>query len=335
MSPARKRCVTMPERYDQALTYGHDKNLPPGTPCPRPTQDWPAENVALLEQYAAWLSGGGASTEVIRTIYIPMAGHILGLALKPHAQLDLDCDLQPGLDYILAKGAGPDWAGVSRNALHKFRRFLLHTRGQLECRIKPFDVFSHAADLPAWLAGELERWQRLQQRNWRTARLQENIHRFWSGHLRTWRFFCQVRGVQELADLKRAHITDYAAYRIGQGKAVTTVNGDLRTFHGFLLFLQEEGYRVPQALLRLHCLKQPDRLPKHLTDEQMRLLRDDFEAQVRQARYLLPKAGCAPDPGALLPALAGGSAQGRSRRAAPGRPGPGRGQAERAQRQRA
>ena len=45
-------------------------------------------------------------------------------------------------------------------------------------------------------------------------------------------------------------------------------------------FLQEEDYLVPQALLRLHGLKQPDRLPKYLTDEQVRALRDDFERRV-------------------------------------------------------
>jgi site-specific recombinase XerD len=285
MSPARKRYDTMPERYDQALEYGHEKNLPPEILRPKPTQDWPPENVELLNRYTEWLSGGGASLQVIRNIYIPMAGHILGLALKPHFQLDLDRDLQPGLDYVLAKGVGPDWAKVSRNSMLKFRRFLRHTRGQTECKAKPFDVASHAENLPEWLVAELERWQHIQQRNWRTARLQENIHRFWCGHLRTWRYFCHTQGVRELSDLKRAHITDYAAYRIEIGRAVTTVNGDLRSLHGFLRFLQEEGYLVPQSLLRRHCLKQPDRLPQHLTDEQVRLLQADLEGQVRQASY--------------------------------------------------
>ena len=51
--------------------------------------------MALLERYAAWLKGGGASEQVTRTIYLPMAGHILGLALKPHWLLDLEQDLAP------------------------------------------------------------------------------------------------------------------------------------------------------------------------------------------------------------------------------------------------
>ena len=129
-----KRMNTMPERYDQALHYARDKNLPPTAPRPKPTQAWPAENVALLAHFAEWLAGGGHSEYVIRTIYIPMAGNVLGLALKPHPQLDLLTDLQPALEYVRPKGAGPDWTDVCNNALIKFRRFLLHTRGQEEVK---------------------------------------------------------------------------------------------------------------------------------------------------------------------------------------------------------
>jgi integrase len=40
---------------------------------------------------------------------------------------------------------------------------------------------------------------------------------------------------------------------------------------------------VPQALFRVPSLKQPDTLPKFLTDEQVRLLRDDLEDRVERA----------------------------------------------------
>ncbi len=285
MSPARRRMTTMRERYDQALEYCHDKRLPPDSPRPKPTQDWPPENVKLLEQYAGWLSGGGASEGVIRTIYIPMAGHVLGLFLKPHPQLDLQADLSLALEYVKAKGAGPDWTGVCRNSLAKFRRFLLHTRGQVEVKARPYEPALHTEGLPEWVMKELERYQKICQRNWRPARLNENIRRFWSGHLRLWRFLCQQRGVQELADVRRKHLYEYADHRLEVGNAVTTVNGDLRNFQCFMAFLQEQDQRVPQALLRVHSLKAPDRLPKYLTDEQVRALRDDFEEQVTNAQY--------------------------------------------------
>lgn len=279
------RVDTMPERYDQSLQMAHQARLPPEAPRPKPTRFWPPENVALLEQYADWLSGGGASEYVIRSIYVPMAGHVLGLALKPHPQIDLENDLPPAFEYVIAKGVGEEWTKISRNALAKFRRFLLHTRGQVEVKYKPFDAAPRTAGLPGWLAEELTRFQRLQQRNWRPARLNENIMRFWSGHLRLWRFLVEQCGVQALADVRRRHLYDYVEHRLGLGKAVKTVNGDLRNFQGFLLFLQEQEYPVPRALLRIPGLKEPERLPQHLTDEQVRLLLEDFEARLSRAAH--------------------------------------------------
>ena len=83
--------------------------------------------------------------------------------------------------------------------------------------------------------------------------------------------------------MRRKHLHDYAGHRLDLDKSVATTNADLRDFRSFMLFLQEEDHVVPQALLRIHGLKAPDRLPKHLTDTQVRALRDDLESRVQQA----------------------------------------------------
>jgi len=63
----------------------------------------------------------------------------------------------------------------------------------------------------------------------------------------------------------------------------------LHELRSFLLFLQDEGglagqgYEVPQSLLRMPSLKQPEPLPKYLTDEQVKLLRDEAERRVTEA----------------------------------------------------
>jgi len=98
---------------------------------------------------------------------------------------------------------------------------------------------------------------------------------FWNKHGAIWRFLCRERGVVHLADLKRQHILDLVDHQLDQGM-----------LHSFLLFLQDEGYRVPQSLLRIPSLKQPDRLPKYLTDEQVRALRLAIEADVQTAKAL-------------------------------------------------
>jgi integrase len=282
MSPT-KAAVTTCEIYDQALKYSRDFRVPLGVPQPGYTHTWLEENIAVLERFHAWLSGGGTSALVIRTYHIPMAGHVLSLNHKPSSELVPEKDFPIALDYIHAKGLGLDWIDNCQHALAKFRRFLLHERGLVESHITPYDPAPHTAGLPAWLVEQLTRYQHVKQRNWREARIQEGIRRFWSSHLRVWRFLVERYAVSELNDVKRAHFSDYIDWRLEAGASVKSVNGDLRTFHGFLDFLQEQGQPVPHALLRLRCLKEPDPLPKFLTESLVRALRDDFESRVEAA----------------------------------------------------
>lgn len=287
MSGKRKVFIpgTPAEMYDRALRYAHDSRLPKDYPKPHPTADWPPENVVLLQDYWDWLAESGYSPFVIRIIYLPMAGHILGLALKPHPQLDLEVDLQPGLDFLKAKQLSPGWTDVCRNAMLKFRRFLMHQRGQIDSKITAYEPEQYYGQgLPDWLVQELIRYQHIQQRNWRTARLEQAIRRFWASHLNLWRHLCEQNGVKELAEIRRAYLQDYIDVRLKAGYAISSINGELRTFHSFMVFLQGQGFTVPQALLRKLSLKQPDSLPKFLTDDQVRLLRDEIERRVTTAK---------------------------------------------------
>lgn len=274
------------QRYDYALRHGRTKRLDANAPTPLPSRHWHSDNLALLEKYDRWLHGGGVSRMVIEYYHIPMAGHVFGLTLKHHSELDLDRDLQCALDYVTAKGMSQSWIKNCRNSLAKFRRFMRLERGLgEESHETPFDSQRVTAGLPAWLVSELDRYQHLQQRNWRTARLEQNIRRFWSGYLRMWRFFVETHNVQTLAELKRRHVMDYIDQRLDSGHSVSGANADLRYLHTFLLFLQEEGYIVPQSLLRIPGLKPPEPLPKYLTDEQVKLLRDEIERDASEAVF--------------------------------------------------
>ena len=323
ISPWHK-ATSIAMQYDQSLQYARDDGLPSGAARPLPTRHWPAGNVELLERYRDWLLGGGVNERVTNIYHIIMAGHVFGLTLKPYRQLDPDTDLDCALEYIRAKGLTASWIKNCRNSLIKFRRFLRLERGLGDIsKAKPFDITGNTQGLPAWLVSELERFQRVQQRNWRTARMDVNIRRFWSGHLHVWRFLCEQRGVCQLADLKRQHILDYMDHSLDAGYSISGVNNKLRTLHSFLVFLQDEGCTVPRSLLRIPDLKQPDSLPKYLTDAQVRLLRDDFEGRVAQARPGQPPPPGLAGPRHVLFALAVRLALRRSGGAALGRPGPG------------
>ena len=282
MSPP-KAAVSTCEIYDQALKYCRDARLPQDFPRPCYTCDWLPENITSFERYREWLSEGGTSAQVIRSYHIPMAGHVLGLNRKLSKELDLEKDFEVVMAYIRAKGHGPDWIKNCRNSLAKFRRFLLHERGQVEIKIRPYNPEPHSEGLPDWLVEQLTRYQHIKQRNWRESRIEEGIRRFWSSHLRVWRFLVERFRVQELCEVKRSHFSAFIDQRLSAGASVRSINGDLRTFQGFMGFLQDQSLPVPHALLRIRCLKEPEPLPKFLTDRQVCALRDDFEKRVREA----------------------------------------------------
>ncbi len=283
MSPPR-RVSSIADRYDRSLQLARSRKLPPDCPRPKPTSFWPPENVALLERYRDWLLQGGASELVTENYSVPMAGHVLGLNLKPHDLLDLERDLDCALHYIKAKKLSAAWTNNCRNALVKFRMFLRLERGLGEENAKAnIDISDRTAGLPSWLVKYLQGYLTVQRCNWRPARVKENTQRFWSNHLRVWRFLCERGSVSQFRDVKRQIFMDYVNHRLEAGYAVSGINNDIRTFRSFLRHLQDQGIEVPQSLLRIPDLKAPDPLPKFLTDEQVKQLRDDFEMRVFNA----------------------------------------------------
>jgi integrase/recombinase XerC len=269
--------------YDKALKFGRDFRLPRDYPRPAATIEWPEENREMLERYYRYLSGGGTVERMITLYYLPMAGHVLGYFGRHYRELDLDADMEVAMDYITARGHRDAWKLNCRHALARFRTFLLHERGILERKSRPYDPYLHAEGLPGWIVEGLLRCQRVRMRNWREARLEENIRRFWSGHLRLWKFLCSKFEIRSLSDLKRVHFSDYVDWRLKSGASIRAINNDLRSFHGFMDYLSESGEAVPQVLLRIPCLKEPDPLPKFLTDAQVKALRDEFEERVKSA----------------------------------------------------
>ncbi len=275
------------ERYDNALRRARHTHLPPGTPVPQPTAIWPPENVALLQQYQEWLLSSGASPEVVKVIDLPMAGHVLGLTLKPHPHLDLETDLNLALNYLNAKQLSSGWTQVCRGSLAKFRLFLRQQRGQPDFSlpaVRALDSTHYCTGFPDWLVEALAHYQRLMQRNWRPNHLNKQLLSFWNSHTHLFRWLFERYPIVEVAGIKRQYIFDYFDHYLAQKYAISTINKHLRCFQAVLRYLQEQDYLVPQVLLRLPGLKKPDRLPRFLTDEQLRQVRDDLETRVGQAR---------------------------------------------------
>jgi site-specific recombinase XerD len=269
--------------YTRILKNIRKAKLPPHYPLPCPAAQWPAANQALFERYLAWLIADGAGQQCIVQYYLPIGGHVLGYHLQPHPQLDLDSALARVTDFLHAKQYSERSLSMGQSALDRFRRFMHDERGLVDipepCR-EP-DVTHFHGGLPPWLVEQLTHYQHLRQGNWRPTRLKHAIIRFWYSHTRLWRWLLADDTIQQISDIKRAHLFAYIDERLAAGYTPAGINCDMRTFQATLRFLQERDFAVPRALLHLPGLKEPDALPRFLTDEQVARLQTEVEQQAR------------------------------------------------------
>jgi len=65
-------------------------------------------------------------------------------------------------------------------------------------------------------------------------------------------------------------LDDYIDARLREGLAPTSTNWDLTPPRVFCQFLLDEGYLVPKSITRLNLLDEPRRLPRPLSEDQIR-----------------------------------------------------------------
>lgn len=282
MNKSRTFATSAAVRYDRALHKGLKlKPLPSQVVVPRPTCEWPPENVALLERYREWLVGIGASEAVINQHRIPMAGYVLGLNLKPHCQLHLREDLDKAMCFIQAKQPSQPYQCNCQHSLDWFRRFLKVERGLVIMDKPSFgDEERYKVGLPHWLIKQLTKYLHIRQANWRPSRLAQATYQFWYKSTCIWRWLFSNTDIQEPKEITRDHLFTYIDEQLVAGYKVSSINHDLHTFQGTLRFLQQQSIPVPHALLTLSGLKKPHSLPRFLTDTQVSALRDDLRQQV-------------------------------------------------------
>ncbi|MEZ4589988.1 MAG: tyrosine-type recombinase/integrase [Chloroflexota bacterium] len=286
MSETRTFPTTAAVRYDRALNKSLKLNPPPSQlVVPQFSSHWPAENVTFLEEYRDWLVGIGAAGAVINQHRLPMAGHVLGLNLKPHTELDLATDLDKAVCYIEARPTSQSWQKNCRHSLTWFRRFVQVQRGFV-IRDQPSfgDVSRLQEGLPTWLIQQLTKQLHIRQANWRPSRLAQMTTQFWHRSTRIWRWLFEQADVQEPMDVTRDHLFTFIDEQLVAGYKVATINLHLHTFQGTLHFLQEQGMAVPNAALTLPGLKKPHALPRFLTEAQVVALKTDLDQRVTRAR---------------------------------------------------
>lgn len=277
-------------RYDKALHKSSRMYPPPqGIPLPKPTEAWPKENILLLQEYQQWLLDGGVSRNCIYQIYVPMAGHVLGLNRVPHPQISLGEDLDKALVYIEARQMSDGWTANCRRALKRFRSFMQLKRGTVTfSEVQYLDHGRYTGNLPLWLVDCLNEMRILAQANWRKTRVSKLLLKFWRTHTVLWDWLVinehldPNKGPEGVKEIRRQQIYAYIDSRMDDGMSTGTINLELRLFQSSLRHLQEQEVLVPASLLAIKGLKQKDRMPRFLKDEDVAKLRDYHEERVRE-----------------------------------------------------
>lgn len=139
-------------------------------------------------------------------------------------------------------------------------------------------------DMPEWIYVPLRRFLRLKQRNWPAKTVQQSTRQLFYTLSKLMEFFIQHYDWSDWDQLSLRWLDDFIDTRIRDGRAPATINWDLISFRGFCYFLIDEGYNVPQSILRLKILNTPRHLPRPLSNDQVCRLERRIQTAVTEAK---------------------------------------------------
>jgi integrase/recombinase XerC len=139
-------------------------------------------------------------------------------------------------------------------------------------------------DVPEWLRTSLRRFLRLKQRNWPAKNTRQRTRNLFNRMNHMISFFIQHYEWSEWQQLSVRWVEDYIDHKLREGKAAITINWDLIYFRALCHFLVEEGFDVPQSILKLKILDTPRRLPNPLSLEQVRRVERCIQNAITEAK---------------------------------------------------
>jgi len=142
------------------------------------------------------------------------------------------------------------------------------------------------ADLPSILVSHLESYRDWKANRWRNERTLVNSLLYYSQQGTMWEFFVHTCGVCSVSDLHIEHVLQFVKTRLDLGRSAKTVNGSLSALRSFLFFLKEDGECIHPSLEHIQRLKEDECLPRYMTLDQVRKLKNEIERRVQQVSGL-------------------------------------------------
>ncbi len=139
-------------------------------------------------------------------------------------------------------------------------------------------------ELPEWIRIPLRRFLRLKQRNWPAKNLRQRTWNLFNRLDHMICFFTHHYEWNEWQQLSVRWVEAYIDARLREGKAANTINWDLIYFRVLCLFLIDEGFAVPQSILKLKLLDTPRRLPNPLSLGQVHRVERCIQTAITEAK---------------------------------------------------
>jgi site-specific recombinase XerD len=146
-----------------------------------------------------------------------------------------------------------------------------------------FPIPTRAASLSNDLVRQLEAYRQIKANRWRPTRVKANSFHFYSQHTLMWNFFAGRCTVKTVQDLCLEHVMQYIKERLDAGYSASTVNNHLSALRSFLAFLREDELEIHPSLENIQRLKQPERLPRYLSSEQVGRLKEAIENHINNS----------------------------------------------------
>jgi site-specific recombinase XerD len=257
--------------------------ITPATITPRTDVAQPSFTVAPVElitrerlvRFQEWLLAGGYSREYARPVL-----RVLHQALPPERLgLDLELLLQHARRLLEQRTTWPAHRKGQRawfDRLEKLREFVLFQRGQPLRQAETWTAPRRLAQLPDWVREPVERYVHYRQRQWPPYTLKQQSQNLIGKLSQALEFFLAECQWTDWKQLSLRWVDTFVDASLRRGLGAGSINGSLQVLAGFCAYLGEEGYPVSPKMTQVQPLTTHRRLPRPLTDDQIRRLEQHF-----------------------------------------------------------
>jgi integrase len=254
----------------------HYKSVQPADPAVKAWKAWLPANRGFYDQFRRWLREGGYSRSSI-DIYGCAARLALGWLDVPYWEIDPQADIERVREYIAARYERESTRRDYGKGLKKLAEFLRH-KCHRPTPEKRTNWTYYLKPLPDWLADDVRGYVTHRQRAWKPDRRHRATNTTLSHLTLSLRWMSEHAPLSHIGDLDPERWFAYVDARLAAGISPVTLNGELAEVQFFVRYLADLERPICERLLRVKPLKEEKHMPLDVPVRQLRLLRQEIEA---------------------------------------------------------